>query len=167
MFCVLHIQSTLRPFSHLLTCEGQLRLKNASVLIVGVGGLGCPAAAYLAGAGVGTIGLSDGDTVEKSNLHRQILHCTSRVGISKVDSAVRYLKEYVVRLWKCPTTEAMLVSIQTSNTWRIRRIYLRAMRSTYSQDMTSSSTAQIRQLLDISSPMAAFFLASLWFRPQH
>ncbi|OQN99281.1 hypothetical protein B0A48_15130 [Cryoendolithus antarcticus] len=70
---------------------GQLRLKNAKVLIVGVGGLGCPAAAYLAGAGVGTLGLVDGDTVEASNLHRQIAHSTATVGMSKVDSAIKYL----------------------------------------------------------------------------
>lgn len=67
---------------------GQLRLRGASVLVVGLGGLGCPAAAYLAGAGVGTIGLMDGDVVEESNLHRQILHATSRVGMTKVDSAM-------------------------------------------------------------------------------
>ncbi|KAF1809613.1 Molybdopterin-synthase sulfurtransferase [Eremomyces bilateralis CBS 781.70] len=72
--------------------NGQLRLKNTSVLIVGVGGLGCPAAAYLAGAGVGTIGLVDGDIVEESNLHRQTLHTTEKVGMSKVDSATFYLK---------------------------------------------------------------------------
>ncbi|OQO11450.1 hypothetical protein B0A48_03177 [Cryoendolithus antarcticus] len=70
---------------------GQLRLKDARVLIVGVGGLGCPAAAYLAGAGVGTLGLVDGDTVEISNLHRQIAHSTATVGMSKVDSAIKYL----------------------------------------------------------------------------
>jgi adenylyltransferase/sulfurtransferase len=75
--------------------HGQLRLKNAKVLLVGVGGLGCPAAAYLAGAGVGTIGLMDGDTVEISNLHRQVAHGTGRVGMSKVDSAVEYLSSYV------------------------------------------------------------------------
>ncbi|KPM45396.1 Adenylyltransferase and sulfurtransferase uba4 [Neonectria ditissima] len=61
---------------------------QARVLVVGAGGLGCPAAAYLAGAGVGTLGLADGDTVEVSNLHRQVAHCTSRVGRAKVDSAI-------------------------------------------------------------------------------
>jgi len=75
--------------------HGQLRLKNAKVLLVGMGGLGCPAAAYLAGAGVGTLGLMDGDTVEVSNLHRQIAHATTRVGMSKVDSAYEYLASYV------------------------------------------------------------------------
>ena len=60
--------------------------------MVGVGGLGCPAAAYLAGAGVGTLGLVDGDTVEISNLHRQILHASDRVGMLKVNSAIEYLK---------------------------------------------------------------------------
>ncbi|PBP26422.1 ThiF family protein [Diplocarpon rosae] len=72
--------------------QGQLRLKAASVLIIGAGGLGCPAAAYLAGAGVGTIGIVDGDEVETSNLHRQILHSTLNVGMKKVDSAILYLK---------------------------------------------------------------------------
>jgi adenylyltransferase and sulfurtransferase len=64
------------------------------VLIVGAGGLGCPAAAYIAGAGVGTIGIVDGDEVETSNLHRQILHSTERVGMKKVDSVIEYLKAY-------------------------------------------------------------------------
>ncbi|KAI7542625.1 Molybdopterin-synthase sulfurtransferase, partial [Hortaea werneckii] len=58
----------------------------------GVGGLGCPAAAYLAGAGVGAIGLMDGDTVEESNLHRQVAHTTARVGMNKAESAREYLK---------------------------------------------------------------------------
>jgi adenylyltransferase/sulfurtransferase len=75
---------------------GQLRLKAAKVLIVGAGGLGCPAAAYIAGAGVGTIGIVDGDVVETSNLHRQILHSTSKVGMKKVDSAIEFLRTFVL-----------------------------------------------------------------------
>lgn len=63
-------------------------MKDASILLVGVGGLGCPAAAYLVGAGVGTVGLVDGDVVEESNLHRQIFHSTARVGMTKVASAM-------------------------------------------------------------------------------
>ncbi|CAJ0549679.1 Ff.00g032920.m01.CDS01 [Fusarium sp. VM40] len=73
--------------------QGQLRLRKAKVLLVGAGGLGCPAAAYLAGSGIGTIGLVDGDEVEVSNLHRQVAHSTGRVGMSKVQSAVTYLKD--------------------------------------------------------------------------
>jgi adenylyltransferase/sulfurtransferase len=76
-----------------LGIKGQLRLRASKVLIVGAGGLGCPAAAYVAGAGVGTLGLVDGDAVEVSNLHRQIAHATSRVGMPKVESAIAYLKD--------------------------------------------------------------------------
>ncbi|CUS08503.1 unnamed protein product [Tuber aestivum] len=73
--------------------EGQMSLKRSRVLIVGAGGLGCPAAAYLAGAGVGALGIIDHDTVENSNLHRQIIHSTSRVGLPKVVSAITYLRD--------------------------------------------------------------------------
>lgn len=67
--------------------EGQKKLKNASVLIIGAGGLGAPVALYLAGAGVGNIGIMDADNVNVSNLHRQIIHSTERVGINKAESA--------------------------------------------------------------------------------
>ncbi len=67
--------------------EGQRRLKAASVLIVGAGGLGSPAALYLAAAGVGRLGLVDADHVELSNLQRQLLHRTDRLGMPKVESA--------------------------------------------------------------------------------
>jgi molybdopterin/thiamine biosynthesis adenylyltransferase len=67
--------------------EGQRKLMGASVLVIGAGGLGSPAAMYLAAAGVGTIGLVDFDTVELSNLQRQLLHDTDDVGRAKVESA--------------------------------------------------------------------------------
>ncbi|KAK7989160.1 hypothetical protein PG989_009475 [Apiospora arundinis] len=69
---------------------GQVRLKSASVLVIGAGGLGCPASAYLAGAGVGVLGLVDGDVVEASNLHRQIAHSHTKIGMKKVDSLAEY-----------------------------------------------------------------------------
>ena len=76
---------------HLLIPEvgeaGQQKLLDAKVLLVGAGGLGSPAGLYLAAAGVGTIGIIDGDVVDDSNLQRQILHTTERVGMPKVESA--------------------------------------------------------------------------------
>jgi len=71
--------------------EGQRRLKAARVLAIGVGGLGSPAALYLAAAGVGTLGLVDFDLVEVSNLQRQVLHGTPDVGRSKIESAAARL----------------------------------------------------------------------------
>ena len=73
--------------------DGQRKLMEARVLVIGAGGLGSPAAMYLAAAGVGTIGLVDFDRVELSNLQRQLLHDTSDVGRSKVDSARDRLTE--------------------------------------------------------------------------
>jgi len=67
--------------------EGQRRLKKARVLCIGAGGLGSPAALYLSAAGIGTIGIVDQDTVDPSNLHRQLLHGTADVGREKTDSA--------------------------------------------------------------------------------
>ncbi|MBV5310047.1 molybdopterin-synthase adenylyltransferase MoeB [Chromatium okenii] len=72
---------------------GQERLQAARVLIVGLGGLGSPVALYLAAAGVGRLLLADGDTVELSNLHRQIVHTTSRIGMLKAQSAQLALAE--------------------------------------------------------------------------
>jgi sulfur-carrier protein adenylyltransferase/sulfurtransferase len=67
--------------------EGQQKLLDAKVLLLGAGGLGSPAALYLAAAGVGTLGIVDNDEVDLSNLQRQVIHNTERIGVSKVDSA--------------------------------------------------------------------------------
>ena len=84
-----------RYHRHLLLPEvgeqGQLKLLNARVLMLGAGGLGSPAAMYLAAAGVGTIGIVDMDIVDESNLQRQILHNIDRIGERKVDSAKKTL----------------------------------------------------------------------------
>lgn len=70
----------------------QLSLRDASVLVVGAGALGSPVAMYLAGAGVGRLGIADDDTVEVSNLHRQLLHFTPDVGTPKTESAASKLR---------------------------------------------------------------------------
>jgi adenylyltransferase/sulfurtransferase len=90
-------EEVLRYSRHLILpdvgLEGQRKLKAARVLLIGAGGLGSPAALYLAAAGVGTIGIVDFDVVDKTNLQRQILHGTSSLGISKLESARERLKD--------------------------------------------------------------------------
>jgi len=96
---------------------GQARLKRARVLVVGAGGLGAPLVQYLAAAGVGTLGIVDDDTVELSNLQRQVIHDTGAVGRPKVDSAaaaVARLNPHVVveahRTRLAPDNAAALVA---------------------------------------------------------
>ncbi len=72
--------------------EGQQKLLDAKVLLLGAGGLGSPTALYLAAAGVGTLGIVDDDVVDLSNLQRQVIHTTDRVGVPKVDSAEETIK---------------------------------------------------------------------------
>jgi len=72
--------------------KGQHRLLRGKVLLIGAGGLGSPTALYLAAAGVGTLGLMDGDTVDITNLQRQVLHTTADIGKPKVESGARTLK---------------------------------------------------------------------------
>ena len=72
--------------------SGQRKLLEARVLLLGAGGLGSPTALYLAAAGVGTIGLVDNDVVDLSNLQRQVIHTTERIGVAKVDSAEQAIK---------------------------------------------------------------------------
>src|SRR6266508_4431793 len=73
--------------------EGQLKLLDTKVLLIGAGGLGSPASLYLAAAGVGRLGIVDADVVDESNLQRQIVHSTERLGEAKVESAKRTLEE--------------------------------------------------------------------------
>jgi len=73
--------------------EGQRKLLEAKVLLLGAGGLGSPTALYLAAAGVGTLGIVDDDTVDVSNLQRQVIHSTETIGVAKVDSAEQAIKE--------------------------------------------------------------------------
>jgi adenylyltransferase/sulfurtransferase len=73
--------------------KGQEKIQNARVLIIGCGGIGAPAAYYLAAAGIGKLGLVDGDKVEESNLHRQIIHSTSKLGMNKAISAKMALQD--------------------------------------------------------------------------
>jgi sulfur-carrier protein adenylyltransferase/sulfurtransferase len=87
----------LRYARHLMLPEvgevGQAKLLNAKVLLLGAGGLGAPAGLYLAAAGVGTLGIVDDDVVDASNLQRQVIHNTTRVGTPKVESAARTIAE--------------------------------------------------------------------------
>ncbi len=90
-------EQLLRYSRHILLpqigIEGQENIVNARALVIGAGGLGSPAACYLASAGIGTLVLADGDTVDLTNLQRQILHRTDAVGMAKVESGKRTLGE--------------------------------------------------------------------------
>lgn len=97
MLPTLSNEEILRYSRHLLIPEvgmdGQRKLKAASILIVGVGGLGSPVALYLAAAGMGRIGLVDSDLVDSSNLQRQVIHGASNIGRLKVDSAKQRMQD--------------------------------------------------------------------------
>ncbi|KAF7338605.1 Adenylyltransferase and sulfurtransferase UBA4 [Mycena venus] len=90
---------------------GQLKLQNSSVVVIGAGGLGCPALQYLGAAGIGRIGIVDHDVVEISNLQRQILHDESKLGMSKAESAASALRKINSRL----TVDAMNVALTPDN----------------------------------------------------
>jgi adenylyltransferase/sulfurtransferase len=87
--------------------EGQLRLKQGRVLIVGLGGLGSPVALYLAAAGVGELHLADFDSVDLTNLQRQVIHDSHSVGVLKVDSAMARLSALNPEVRLVPITRAL------------------------------------------------------------
>ena len=99
--------------------EGQTKLKSASVLIIGAGGLGTPSATYLAAAGVGRIGIVDFDVIEKSNLHRQVLYSEQDVGKSKADVARKRLLEINPNV----SVEVHKVRLDSSNALEILGAY--------------------------------------------
>lgn len=78
--------------------EGQQKLKGAKVLCIGAGGLGSPILLYLAGAGIGTLGIVDGDSVDESNLHRQVIHTEATLNMSKVESAAQHIRAFNSRI---------------------------------------------------------------------
>ena len=94
---MLSIQDILRYNKQMMLPEigesGQKKIKNAKILIIGAGGLGCPILQYLTTAGVGTIGIVDFDKIELHNLHRQILYTENHIGLSKVETAKNVLTE--------------------------------------------------------------------------
>src|SRR5258708_4952458 len=94
---------------------GQEKLKKASVLLIGAGGLGSPLALYLSAAGAGRLGLVDFDVVDQTNLHRQVIHSTKSVGKYKVDSAKARIEEInpnvVVETYKEPVTRDNILKI--------------------------------------------------------
>jgi molybdopterin/thiamine biosynthesis adenylyltransferase/rhodanese-related sulfurtransferase len=89
---------------------GQAKLLKSKVLLLGAGGLGSPAALYLAAAGVGTLGIVDADVVDASNLQRQVLHATSRVGTPKVESAAKAIADLNPDVKVVPHAERMVSS---------------------------------------------------------
>ena len=101
----------LRYSRHILLPEvgvaGQARISEASVLIVGAGGLGCPVALYLGAAGVGRLRLADGDTVDLTNLQRQIGHATAAIGENKADSLARSVRAINPEIEVRPIREAL------------------------------------------------------------
>ena len=82
--------------------EGQIKLKRASIIVVGAGGLGSPVLLYLAAVGVGKIGIIDNDVVELSNLQRQIIHSNSKIGESKAESAALRISDLNPRIEVVP-----------------------------------------------------------------
>ena len=96
--------------------EGQRKIKRAKVLLIGAGGLGSPVAYYLAAAGVGRIGIADGDRIEVSNLNRQVLHSPERTGMLKAESAEQTIRSF------SPETKVSVYAERLSSVDEITRI---------------------------------------------
>src|ERR1700681_2471297 len=113
----------VRYARHLILPEvgvaGQRRLKAARVALIGAGGLGSPAAVYLAAAGVGTLGIIDDDVVDASNLQRQVIHSTASIGRPKIESA----REHIASLNPGVRVEGHAVKLTAENAMELLRGY--------------------------------------------
>ena len=101
--------------------DGQKRLKNARVLVIGAGGLGSPTLLYLAAAGVGTLGILDFDTVDESNLQRQVIHSEGLVGVNKaLSAAARVAGRCRSRTtsWRCATSAGSCGGVVQTVRWK-------------------------------------------------
>ena len=102
---------------------GQMKLKNAKVLLIGAGGLGSPAALYLSGAGIGTLGLVDADTVDESNLHRQVIHSEERLNMNKTLSAKQAINAFNrhvnVLTYECRFTSDNAMKLLQEGGWQV------------------------------------------------
>ena len=108
---------------HEVGLGGQLKLKQAKVLCIGAGGLGSPAALYLAGAGIGVIGLVDADEVDESNLHRQVIHNEQRLGMNKTQSAKAAIEAFnrhvEVRTFETRFTRENAMELLAAEDWTV------------------------------------------------
>ena len=126
--------------------KGQKKLLNASVLIIGAGGLGAPAAMYLAAAGVGTIGIVDADEVDLSNLQRQIIHSTADIGKAKVKSA----KETMEAINPDVTVKTYREFVHLRMLWSLSRIMISSLMEQIISQQNSLLTMHVLWLESLS-----------------
>ena len=126
--------------------KGQKKLLNASVLIIGAGGLGAPAAMYLAAAGVGTIGIVDADEVDLSNLQRQIIHSTADIGKAKVKSA----KETMEAINPDVTVKTYREFVTSEMLWSLSRIMISSLMEQIISQQNSLLTMHVLWLESLS-----------------
>lgn len=134
--------------------DGQQRLKAARVLVIGAGGLGSPVIAYLAAAGVGTLGVVDHDTVSISNLQRQMIHQTAGVGVPKAESAARFVADLNEHVTFVPHTER----ITAENAARLLTGYDLVLDGTdnFSTRAVTAATARAAGLTLVSGAVSMF-----------
>ena len=181
-------EELLRYSRHILLkdvgVEGQEKIRNGKVLVVGAGGLGAPVALYLAAAGVGTIGIMDGDVVDLSNLQRQVIHFTGDVGHPKVESArdkmlainpnvkVNTIREFLMAVNALDIIKAAITprTAKTAVTFIINFLPFQALPSSSFQSMSETSSVAVALALlffslSISLRISFISFLSILFSP--